>query len=87
MAETTNTTTEQRVSEKRSAEGNLEEEESSSYKRFKVTVEGESSRWSLPAPLEEYLKENFEKYIPDKNIKESILTPNPKPDNMVSESR
>ena len=77
MAETT--------TEKRRPEEDLDE--GTKYKRFKVTLEGEDSKWSLPATLEEYLKENFEKYIPDKNIKESILTPNPRPDNMVSERK
>ena len=67
------------AADKRAAEDDLQ----GNYKRFKVTVEGEDSKWSLPTSLEEYLKENFEKFIPEKNIKESILAHHPKPENMV----
>ena len=66
------------AADKRAAEDDLQ----GNNKRFKVTVEGEDSKWSLPTSLEEYLKENFEKFIPEKNIKESILAHHPKPENM-----
>ena len=67
------------AADKRAAEDDLQ----GNYKRFKVKVEGGDSKWSLPTTLEEYLNENFEKYIQEKNIKELILVHHPKPENVV----
>ena len=70
-----------------SSKRSLEEEEEEMvqpYKRFKVGTEGEDRRWQLPESLLEFIENNFEKYIPDKDLKESVMVPNPKPENMAS---
>ena len=47
-------------------------------KRFKIVSGEEKYRWSLPADMNEYPKENSEKFIPDKDVKEAILLKLPK---------
>ena len=70
---------EDRSSEKRPAE----EENSQPHKRFKVVTEEENFKWSLPEGMADYVRDNFEKYIQEKGLKENIMIPNPKPDNIA----
>ena len=53
------------------------------YQRFKIITEEEEHQWSIPEGMEAYIRENFERYIPEKKIKEAILTRNPRPNNLV----
>ena len=40
------------------------------YQRFKIITEEKEYQWSLPEEIEIYIRENFERYIPKKKIKE-----------------
>ena len=51
-------------------------------KRFKITSEEEENAWSLPDEMLEYVNEQFEKYIKEKDLKESIMSLHPIPSNM-----
>jgi len=48
-----------------------------------ISMGDEEYKWSLPESMAEYVKENFENFIPEKNVKEAVLVPNPRPDNLV----
>ena len=52
-------------------------------KRFKVVLEEEEYRWSLPADMAECANENSEKFIPDKDVKEAILLKLPRPEILI----
>ena len=64
--------------------GEREEEEvvESPRKRFKITSEEEENAWTLPEEMLEYVNEQFENYINEKDLKESILSLHPIPSNM-----
>ena len=52
------------------------------YKRFKIVSREEQFQWTLPKGMATYVNDLFEKYIPEKELKESILLKNPVPDNV-----
>jgi len=54
------------------------------YKRFRITPEEELFKWSLPEGMAGYVQENFMSFIPDKDVKDAVLYPNPRPDNLVT---
>ena len=64
--------------------GEREEEEvvEPPRKRFKITSEEEENAWTLPEEMLEYVNEQFENYINEKDLKESILSLHPIPSNM-----
>ena len=51
-------------------------------KRFITVSQEEVYRWSLPPDMADYAKENSEKFISHKDVKEAILLNLPKPDNV-----
>ena len=51
-------------------------------KRFKVITEEEKSKYKLPHSVADYINEHFEKYIPNKELKDAILVDNPVPENL-----
>ena len=51
-------------------------------KRFNITSEEEENAWTLPEEMLEYVNEQFENYIKEKDLKESILSLHPIPSNM-----
>ena len=51
-------------------------------KRFKIESEEDRNKWELPREMLDYVKENFENYIKEKDVKETILTDNPRPRNI-----
>ena len=53
------------------------------YQRFRIVTQEEEHLWSLKEGMLTYVKENFEKYIPEKYIKDGILLNNPRPQNLV----
>ena len=60
------TTTERK---KRSLTPPREEGEEPEYKRFKIVLEEEQYLWSLPEGMAKYGNEQFEQFIPDKEVK------------------
>ena len=60
-----------------------EDEEKHDYERFKIVTEEEQNKWALSEGMISYIKEDFERYIPDKDLREGILNENPRSDNFV----
>lgn len=52
------------------------------HQRFKVTTEEERCKYSLTKSMANYANEQFEIFIPDKELKEAVLMLNPVPDNI-----
>ena len=52
------------------------------HQRFKVTTEEEKSKYSLTKSMASYANEQFEVFIPDKELKEAVLMQNPVPENI-----
>ena len=51
-------------------------------KRFRNITEEEEYKWSLPQDMASYVNDNSEKYIPEKDVKETILIKTPTPENL-----
>jgi len=41
----------------------------------------------LPESVAEYLRENFENFMPEKSVNEAVFVPNPRPENLVPSRR
>ena len=41
-------------------------------KRFRIIIEEEEYKWSLPQDMTSYANDNSEKYIPEKDVKDEI---------------
>ena len=52
--------------------------------RFQATSNEEHFKWSLPDDVAEYANKNMKRYVPDKDIKDSVLLENPVPSNINS---
>ena len=63
-----------------SSDGNVSND--SQHARFKIVTEDEKFKWKLPKGMASYAKKYFEKFIPEGDLKESILTQSPVPENM-----
>ena len=56
--------------------------EEPSRKRFKIQSGGEENAWELPQEMLDYVIDQFETYIKEKDIKDKVLSINPVPTNM-----
>ena len=54
----------------------------SNWKRFRIINEEEEYKRPLPQDMESGANNNSEKYIPEKDVKESILIKTPRPENL-----
>lgn len=57
-------------------------EEEPARKRFRIQSEAEGNAWELTEEMLQYVTEQFEIYIKEKDVKEEILDKNPIPKNM-----
>ena len=65
-----------------SDESDVADVEENPIKRFKITPEEDKYKWNLPKGMAIYANTHFEEYIPDKDIKEAVLSENPVPENI-----
>ena len=59
--------------ERHSGEENTRDEEPPPRKRFRIETEEEKNELELPKEMLEFLEDNFEVYIKEKNLRESVL--------------
>jgi len=52
------------------------------FQRFRITTE-DLNKWSMTDGMVQYVHDNFERYISEKDIKEGVLSNNPRPENLV----
>ena len=50
---------------------------------FRIITEEKEYKWSLLQDMASYANDNSEKYISEKDVKESILIKTPRPDNLA----
>ena len=51
-------------------------------KRFTVVSSDDQHKWNLPQDMAEYANEHMQTFIPEKDVSESIMLPNPVPSNI-----
>ena len=56
-----------------------EEDEYADFKRFRAVPKHDEFKWDLPENLAKYTNDHFNKFIPEKDLQESILAENPVP--------
>ena len=54
---------------------------SNERKRYRITPRDDEYQWSLPKEMAQYLKDHIDNFIPEKDLKEKVLTENPAPSN------
>jgi len=59
-----------------------DEEDEPTTKRFRVMTEEERHKYSLPKSMANYVNEQFEVFIPEKELKDAVLLENPVPENI-----
>jgi len=58
-------------------------EQQQEFQRFRITTEEDLNKWSMTDGMVQYVHDNFERYISEKDIKEGVLSNNPRPENLV----
>ena len=56
-----------------------EDDEYADFKRFRAVPKHDEFKWDLPENLAKYTNDHFNKFIPEKDLQESILAENPVP--------
>ena len=59
-----------------------EDDEYADFKRFRAVPKHDEFKWDLPENLAKYTNDHFNKFIPEKDLQESILVENPVPLNL-----
>ena len=79
--------TRNKKSQERSLEEEEEEEKELSFKRtrFEATGEDTHSNWEFPDEMLKYARKQFNFYIKEKDLKDSVLLENPVPKNFKQE--
>jgi len=64
------------------AEGESDDPVPIPFKRFRLIAKKVENNWKLPDEMAEYMKDNIETFIPEKDIQEGILEKDPIPTNI-----
>ena len=59
-----------------------EDDKYADFKRFRAVPKHDEFKWDLPENLAKYTNDHFNKFIPEKDLQESILVENPVPLNL-----
>ena len=65
-----------------SRDSSSNDSDDSQHKRLKIVTEGEKFKWKLPKGMASYANKYFEEIIPERDLKEAILTQSPEPENV-----
>ena len=69
------------TSPRKRKESSAQESDGPNSKTFRIITK-EEYMWSLPQEMASYADDNSEKYIPKKDVKETILIKSPRPENL-----
>lgn len=59
-----------------------EQEKPAKIPRFRATSSEKKHKWKLPRDMARYVNKHLNKYIPEKDLKDSIMDQNPVPSNV-----